>query len=55
MPNLPKVDRVLLWLFERQPGESVWRMRAKIAGLTVVGTLLVICAFQGIRWLAMSW
>lgn len=55
MDTKPKVDRLLLWLFERKPGDSKVKMRAKMVGVVILGTLVVLLSFQGVRWLAAAW
>lgn len=55
MDKQPKIDRVLLWLFERKPGESRVKVYLRIAAVVVVGSLAAVSAFRGVLWLAWAW
>lgn len=55
MDKQPKLDRFLLWLFEHRPGDSKVKAQLKMVAVILVGALVVLSAFQGARWLALSW
>jgi hypothetical protein len=52
MDKPPKVDRFLLWLFERRIGESSFRANARVAGVLLLGMVTVLGTLYAVRFLS---
>jgi hypothetical protein len=52
MDKPPKVDRFLLWLFERRIGESSFRANARVALVVLAGIVAVLGTLYAVRFLS---